>query len=387
MNSKDLEYIFSTVKFQSKTEYPKTINIGTRGIQLKYLRNSQFNYEARVDENNKKFIDILRKDKSKILTISQNVYPTNSKSGIRLGMDKVKTEQHLENRGIRTPFSKTYHQTEIDKAYKETFELVRDNVVVKPSNASLGKGVVVDVGKEEFYNAWSYASQAKGKGREIVVQEYIPGFEARATVIQGRLHSIVLRIPPYIVGDGRSTLSQLIDLKNKERKKHSHLSKAPIEKSERIKSYLRSNKLDLDDIPEYGEYVLLVSVSNFSLGGELMDITDLVSEKIKETILKALAAMPGLYTAGLDIMMKSFEDEEPVVLEINSYPAINLATYPTYGKLENPFKSYIESVVAMDQFINPPKDPYDIKNSEEYIRDMLKFMKLRNEIDYQRNDI
>jgi len=302
-------------------------------------------------------------------------------------MNKLKTERHLRNRGIKTPFSKTYRQVDVNKAYEETFELVENNVVIKPSNSSLGKGVVVDVNKETFFDAWDYARQAKGKDREILVQEYVPGFEARATVIQGGLHSIVLRIPPYVVGNGHNTISQLIDLKNKERKKHSHLSKAPIEKNERIKSYLYSNKLDLDYIPRAEEYVLLVSISNFSLGGELMDITNLVSQTIKDTVLKALAAMPGLYTAGLDIIMDSFEDEEPIVLEINSYPAINLATYPTYGILENPFKSYVESIVAMDQFINPSENFYEIENSEDYIRDMLKFMKLKNEVDYQRKDI
>src|SRR5699024_10239821 len=119
---------------------PKTINIGTRGIQLKYLRNSQFNYEARVDDNNKKFIDLLRKDNSKILTVSPNVYPTNSKTGIRLGIDKVKTENYLQNRGIRVPFSKTYNQKDVSKAYEESFSIAKDNVVVNPSNASLGKG-------------------------------------------------------------------------------------------------------------------------------------------------------------------------------------------------------------------------------------------------------
>lgn len=385
MESKDLSYIFSNVDIDKKTEYPSRINIGTRSIQLNYLKKSGKNYKERI-VGNKKYIDILRKDFSVIATVSQNVYPTNSRAGIKLGMSKVDTENHLNNCNIRTPKSKTYSPEDVEIAYNETFINTDNNVVIKPSHSTLGKGVVVDVNKEGFFDAWSYAKLVKSKGKEIIVQEYLPGFEARATVIQGRLHSIVLRIPPYVVGNGHDSLDILINKKNKQRKTHSHLSKAPIVKNNRILSYLKTNNLDLSYIPNNNEFVLLVSVSNFSLGGELMDITNLVSENIKKTALKALASMPGMFTGGLDIIMRSFDDEDPVILEVNSYPALSLALYPTYGRLDNPFKNYVESIISIDQFVNPVADMYVIEGADEYIRDILKFNQLKNSIDFQRKD-
>ncbi|QQD85650.1 ATP-grasp domain-containing protein [Jeotgalicoccus sp. ATCC 8456] len=302
-------------------------------------------------------------------------------------MDKVATEQYLKERNIRTPLSNLYDPDDAQKAFEETFINGDEVVVVKPSTSTLGRGVVVGVKKDAFFEAWEYANEVKLKDKKIIVQEYLTGFEAKATVIQGELHSMVLRVPPYVIGNGKYSISYLINKKNEERESHSHLKIGPIPKNERIKSFLKSQNLSLNYIPKKGEYVLLVSVSNFSLGGELVNITDMVSDHIKENVLKAIAAMPGLYTGGLDVMMKNFDDPDPVILEINSFPALSLATYPTYGKLDNPFKLYVESIVAVDQFLNPRQENYDIDNSNDYIRNLLNFNNLRNEVDHQRTDL
>ena len=111
-----------------------------------------------------------------------------------------------------------------------------------------------------------------------------------------------------------------------------------------------------------------------------MNITDLVSKKIRETALNALAAIPGLFTGGVYIMMKSFDDNSPVVLEINSFPGLSNATYPTYGKGANPAKVYNESLVVIDQFENLPAQKYQIDDSEKYLSNYLSFIKRKQNL-------
>ena len=47
----------------------------------------------------------------------------------------------------------------------------------------------------------------------MIVQEMVRGFEMRATVVEGRLDNVLVRIPAYVTGDGTSTIDELIRTK------------------------------------------------------------------------------------------------------------------------------------------------------------------------------
>src|SRR5699024_3785982 len=149
--------------------------------------------------------------------------------------------------------------------------------------------------------------------------------------LQGTLVSIIARIPPYIVGDGINTIKELIIFKNKERGKCKYLSKHPIKVTNKVTEFLENNNQSIDYIPQKGEYILLSSVSNIFGGGEIINITDKVSENIKDFALDVLASITGIYSGGLDIILDSYDDKDPHILEVNTYPVISLTKYPTYG--------------------------------------------------------
>src|SRR5699024_10881893 len=120
-----------------------------------------------------------------------------------------------------------------------------------------------------------------------------------------------------------------------------------ISRSETNHEFLESQNLSFDYVPKQNENVLLNSISNIAYGGETIDITDLICNEIKEEALNAMAAIPNLNTCGIDIMMNSFDDINPVILEINSYPFLSIPYLPTYGIGKNPTEFYVESLVAM----------------------------------------
>src|SRR5699024_11347634 len=105
-----------------------------------------------------------------------------------------------------------------------------------------------------------------------------------------------------------------IDEKNEKRKNCIVLTKYTIKKQYNMNEFLLLNNSSLNDITDNEEYILLGSVSNFRNGGELMNITDIVTEEVKELALNTIAVFPGFFSGGIDIMMESFSDPDTVVL-------------------------------------------------------------------------
>src|SRR5699024_7898210 len=382
MDSNDLVYLLKNNTYKTKNIYEGKIITSTSALHINFLKNSGYKYK--IHDTKRKYlkkIDVLRVDGSLVATVLNPNYPNNALIGRELTNDKIKTERHLRRFNIGTPNSRLYNDNDIDIAYEESFAETKKNIVIKPLASSLGRGVRVNVSQKRFKHNWSLAvNDIKEKDKRIVVQNYLEGFEARATVINGQLLSIIVRIPPYVIGDGQNTISELIDLKNKDRMKCSYLSGMLIKKSERIEEFLLSHGLDSNYIPDQNEPVLLNSVSNVAQGGELMDITNIVTDEIKEKALNALAAIPGVLTGGLDIMMKSFDDSDPKIIEINTYPVFSIPTYLTYGQGKNTAKEYFQSLIEIEQLIHNPDYKYNIKNEEDYIRAYVSFMERKNKL-------
>lgn len=381
MNSDDLKYIFENSPIKEKNIYPKNMVINLPDIHLKFLKENEIKYNFnQAKARYLRSIDILRLDGTLIKTIDPPRYPTNALVSNTFVRDKLKTEEYLKKFNIRTPMSKVYDKDDVEIAKRETFVNSKEPVVIKPLHGTLGNGVMVNVNEDRFNDNWKEMSKYLHGNREIILQKYLEGFEARATIIEGELISITVRIPPYVIGTGEDTIEKLIDEKNEVRAKCGMLSQSPIKKHYNLNEFLLSTNLSLSSIPGNKEYVLLGSVSNFRNGGELMNITEIVPEEVKELALDTIAAFPGFFSGGLDIMLKSFEDKNPVVLEVNGFPVLSLAAFPTYGKQTNPSKNYLESVITVDQFLNKPKFKYHIDNEERYIRNYLNFIQRKNKL-------
>lgn len=365
--------------------FNKKVNYNLPDIHLEALKKLNFKFKFNPAKHRyQRTIDILRKDGSFITRVQPPRYITNGKLGYKILYNKLATENLLNKFNIPTPKSKIYKIDEMDKAKNEYFEENSDRAVIKPYSGTLGKGVMVNITKDRFEFNWNELINTQKKVSKVIVQDYLEGFEARATVIEGFVNSITVRVPPFVIGDGEHSIKELIEIKNESRKICTVLSRAMIKISNSVIEFLRSHDLTVDDIPKRGEYILLNSVSNFSFGGELINVTNFVCDEIKETALNAVACIPGFYTAGVDLMMTSFEDKEPKVIELNSYPMLGIAAFPTYGPVTFPSKHYFNAVVARDQFINNTTEEYIIENKEQYLENYIKFDRRRTRL-YEEN--
>lgn len=382
MNDQDLSYLLDYTKKIKQNRY-KYVTFGANSSHINYLNQAKINYTSERLSNSK--INFVIKDmKNKdLFNFVYPFYPNNSPISLKITGDKSLSEAHFSRCGFKTPTSKTYHSGDIDKALDETFKLdTNRKVVVKPKSSSLGRGVYINVSKENFKDAWTSSISELSKSErqninniEYIVQDILDGFEARATVMQGSLLSVTVRIPPYVVGNGTSSIKQLIDRKNKLREKCRMQKQYPIVITKKIEAFLSSNNRFITDVPSDNEPVLLSSVSNISAGGELFDITDLVTTNIKDFALDIVASVPGMYSGGLDIIMKSFDDPNPSILEANVYPNLTIPKYPTYGSQTHVSKIIIDSLIAQNQVNLPSESRYEIENEGKYIHDFISFTK------------
>src|SRR5699024_6318590 len=87
-------------------------------------------------------------------------------------------------------------------------------------------GVPVPQGKgidEEFLKALHYVRHEL-EYPEVVVEQHVNGKEYRVYVVEDQVIAAYNRIPANIMGDGVHTIEELIDLKNRERRKNSRLN-------------------------------------------------------------------------------------------------------------------------------------------------------------------
>jgi cyanophycin synthetase len=173
-----------------------------------------------------------------------------------------------------------------------------------------------------------------------VVERHVAGRDHRVLVVNGKVVAVAERIPAHVIGDGGSTVQQLIDTANADpRRGRGHASVlTEIPADEGTIEYLSQSGLSLDSVPAAGQRVLLRPTANLSTGGTSIDRTDEIHPD-NVTACEMAAGVIGLDIAGLDVLTsdisRPFHENGAVIIEVNSGPGIRMHTHPAEGKPRN----------------------------------------------------
>src|SRR5699024_6093959 len=170
------------------------------------------------------------------------------------------------------------------------------------------------------------------------------------------------RIPANVIGDGVSTIEQLIKSKNKIRQENPYLQTKLIKIDDEINEYLSKRKKRITDIQNKNEVVYLKGKSNISTGGDPIDVTDVLTKEMKESAIVAINSIPGLTHAGVDIIV--FENKA-YVIEINATAGIVLHLFPLEGEPRN-----VPEKIMDYYFPNTKKPSTKLKNIYFNYRDI-----------------
>lgn len=173
------------------------------------------------------------------------------------------------------------------------------------------------------------------------------GSDHRILVIGGRMVAAARRVPAHVVGDGRSTVAQLVEEVNRDpRRGDGHenvLTKIKLDAAaERL---LSSRGMTAESVPSGGEAVCLQETANLSTGGTAIDVTDQVHPDNRDLFERA-AQVIGLDVAGLDVVTpdiaRPLRDAGGGIIEVNAGPGFRMHLEPTEGKRRNVARPVID---------------------------------------------
>ncbi|RNA67588.1 ATP-grasp domain-containing protein [Alteribacter keqinensis] len=254
---------------------------------------------------------------------------------VEIGSDKDETKVWLAKAGVPVPEGFMFNQDDSDEMILKQVESIGYPLVLKPTNGSLGNGVITNLKNDiELIKALSYVRNDLGY-EEIIVERYVPGEEYRVYVVEDKVIAAYNRVPANIIGDGHHTIEELIELKNKQRKKNARLFSCLIEIDEETLEFINKEGYNLQTIPERGKKIFLKEKTNVSAGGDPVDVTDDLPQTIKQIAIDALNAIPGLYHGGVDIIVDLENpniEKSAVVIELNPTAQIGGILFPMKGR-------------------------------------------------------
>lgn len=190
-----------------------------------------------------------------------------------------------------------------------------------------------------------------------VVEQYLEGKNYRIVVVKEGIMSVIRRYPPFVDGDGKSSINLLIDRENELRKSMDLYPVIhPIPKDRKIVRYLKKKDLNLVSIPVEGERVQLFNRISLAPGGviETIDKTSLPGDnrELFEGILEHFGAnilgIDAIFEKGID---QSYRQQKTILLEVNSRPYLKMHDVPRYGEREDlkPYYDRLNSLVVKQQ--------------------------------------
>ncbi len=258
-----------------------------------------------------------------------------SNIAVDIACDKEQTKRLLDASSI--PVAKGSICVD-EEDLEDTIKKIGYPIVIKPLDGNHGKGASINVTNWE--DAVDGLAYAKKYSRRVIVEKFITGFDFRVLVINNQIIAAAQRVPAHVVGDGKNSITWLIDEINKDpRRGYGHenvLTEITVDRD--TEELLEKMNYSLETIPTLGEIVYLKSTANLSTGGTSIDVTDMMHP---ENIFMAerISRVIGLDICGVDIMAPNLteplKENGGVILEVNAAPGFRMHLAPSEGLPRN----------------------------------------------------
>jgi cyanophycin synthetase len=205
-------------------------------------------------------------------------------------------------------------------------------VVVKPSDGNHGRGVSTDLNTQpEIEAAYQLAEQ---EGSEVIVERFVRGNEHRLLVVGGRLVAAARGEIACVIGDGVSTVAQLIDGQINTDPRRGTTEDFPLnlvllDEDPAVRLELARQGFAPEAVPPAGKSVLIQRNGNVAF-----DVTDRVHPSVAAAAALA-ARVVGLDIAGVDLVAEDISrplaEQGGAIVEVNAGPGLLMHLKPADG--------------------------------------------------------
>ena len=274
--------------------------------------------------------------------------------GVEIADEKYRTKELLGEAGIPTPSGLLVDSLE---EAVQAAESIGYPVAVKPEIGNHGRGITSRVTDATVIES-AYAA-ARSVCRSVIVEQSLTGVDFRVLVVDGSFVAAALREPAHVVGDGTSSIRQLIARVNEDPRRgvgHERtLTRITVDDmSDRL---LALHGITLDDVLPIGKRIHLKSTANLSTGGAACDITDEVHQDVR-LMCERVARLVGMDCVGIDIVAPGLDQplnpESAGILEVNAAPGFRMHLHPAEGKPRDVARTFVEMLFPSDQSFDVP---------------------------------
>lgn len=284
--------------------------------------------------------------------ISNLAYPLNSPYVSNISTNKTLAGEFIRKQGVSTAHTVTLGAGEsIDLETANKLFARYDKLIVKPEAGSLSRGLTLGIKTHnELKTAIVRARRAKSASPNVLIQEQIYGEEIRFVVLGGKVVAALLRRTPRVVGDGRSTVKQLIDHENAMR---SEIKNTMVKYPQLDESMIKIKRREMNRIPELDEVVEL-SRSTMIMGGcSVYNVLHKIHESYVQTVEDLVRELGAGFIVA-DMMIRDYKspqtEDNAYFNEFNMAPVLKLFYSCRDGKN---YDIVPELVRAIDKRIDP----------------------------------
>jgi cyanophycin synthetase len=260
-----------------------------------------------------------------------------SKTGhiaVEISCDKEDTHNLLRDLGLPVPTQRMIYNP---RAAVRAARHIGYPVVLKPLNANHGRGVSINLTTDEQVESAFDFAREHGTGRSVLVESYVEGYDHRMLVVNNELVAVAKRVPGHVTGDGKSTITELMDEINEDPRRGIGHEKVltRLELDRQANELLDAAGFDENTVLPNGESFHLRKTANLSTGGTAIDLTDVVHPDNREMAVRAIQAV-GLDVGGVDFLTaditESYKEIGGAIVEVNAAPGFRMHVAPSEGE-------------------------------------------------------
>ncbi len=276
--------------------------------------------------------------------------------GAPLTLKSAKVE--MDNKGVFKNLLQNHHLPAAEgKVFVSRTEAIKWGekigypLVVKPNSGSLSSHLTCPVGSEiELQQAIKIAKIYRP---DFIVEKYVKGNLYRASVIAEKYVFVCQKERANVVGDGQSTIQELIRIKNSDPRrgetdqKNTTLHKIPL--NDELEENIQSQGLAPESILPRNKKIYLQNKAILSQGCDIIDCPNIHPDN--QSLFLKIARLLETDLVGLDFICpdigQSYQKQETAILEANSLPYIDMHQYPSQGQ-SRPIAKLVWDIVLKD---------------------------------------